>query len=346
MRVAVGMSGGLDSSAAAAVLIKAGHEVRGITAEMWSAAGGQPAIAAERAEKVATMLGIPHERLDIGEQFKTTVVAGFIDEYTVGRTPSPCIICNAAMKFGLVMEHALRRDCDFFATGHYARVERRDCGVRLLRARDRRRDQSYFLHRLNAAQLMRVVFPLGDLTREEAAAEVHRRGLPVGGQRSSRDLCFVAGSKYSELVEAEHPELKREGQICDSAGRVLGRHAGCHRYTVGQRTGLGIAVGRPMYVLAVETRENRVIVGPRAECMREGCRVAEVHWIAGAPPATDFECHVQIRHRHEAATARVRVTSEGEAEIEFAEPQFAVTPGQAAVMYDGDEVLGGGWIEG
>lgn len=340
------MSGGLDSSVAAALLVEQGHEVIGLTAHLWK--DGSRCCSAEdvaRAARVARRLGIEHRVLNSVEFFGEKVVRPFVEEYARGLTPSPCVRCNEFVKFGVLLRDALRMGCARLATGHYARAERRDSVWRLLRGADERKDQSYFLHRLDQAQLAHALFPLGTWTKAGAAAYAARCGLPVETASDSQDLCFVPAAGYAVFVEKYRPDLRAEGRILDTAGREVGRHAGVHRFTVGQREGLGIASASRLYVKELRPESNEVIVGTREEVARSSCTARDVRWVAGAPPAGAVRCVVRLRYRHRGAAATVDPLAGDRAEVRFDQPEFAVTPGQAAVFYDADEVLGGGWIE-
>lgn len=355
MRVAVGMSGGLDSSAAAAMLVDRGHPVIGLTAHMWR--DGSRCCSPEdvrRAIRVAEFLKIPHYVIDAVEFFGERIVHPFVEEYARGRTPSPCVECNQVIKFGLLLRDALQMGCTHIATGHYARVEKRDDGLprsergfHLLRGRDERKDQSYFLHRLFQEQLARILFPLGEWTKKEVAAYAKKRGLPVEFTGESQDLCFVPEeSGYAAFLEKYRPQLKKPGAIVDTAGRQVGRHEGFYRFTVGQREGIGVGGPSRLYVKEVHPDTNVVVVGTRDEVVSEGCLVEDVHWISGSPLPDGASCQVRLRYRHRGAPAILHLRGEEKVEAVFESPQFAVTPGQAAVFYLGDEVLGGGWIAG
>ncbi len=345
LRVAVGMSGGLDSSAAAALLVEQGHEVIGLTAHMWRE--GSRCCSLEdvsRAMNVAEFLGIRHYTIDSVEFFGSQIVHPFVDEYVRGRTPSPCVRCNQIIKFGVLLRDALELGCTHMATGHYARIESRDGILHLLRGHDPHKDQSYFLHRLDQAQLAHALFPLGAMTKLEVAAYAKRKNLPVKFDVESQDLCFIGDDGYAPFLEKRRPALKKPGPIVDTAGRELGRHDGCHHFTVGQREGLGVAAEYRLYVKEVIPETNTVIVGTREDVLSERCFVDDVQWISGKPPADGLACTVKLRYRHQGAPAKIRVLAPARIEVIFEEKQFAVTPGQAAVMYDGDAALGGGWI--
>lgn len=344
-RIAVAMSGGIDSSVVAAWLVDQGHEVIGFTAHMWqegSRCCSREDI--ERARLGARFLGIPHYVVNALALFNTEVVDPFLKEYARGRTPSPCILCNASVKFGLLLERARQLECTALATGHYARCETRADGVHLRQAADIAKDQSYYLHRLNQSQLRHTLFPLATWTKDEVQAFARRRNLPVTFREESQDLCFVPPGQLTQFLETHQPGLRQTGIITTRDGRILGQHDGIHQFTVGQRKGLGIAVGAPLYVIALDVARNAVIVGPEADARTGSFHVETVHWIAGHPPALDRTYDVRIRYRATATPARLSESGTHTLAVRLATPQFGVAPGQAAVFYDGDEVLGGGWI--
>jgi len=348
LRIAVGMSGGVDSSAAAARLVDDGHEVVGFTAHLWAEGSRCCSLDdAIRARHIAHFLGFEHFVIDAVDFFKERIVEEFVEEYTRGRTPSPCVLCNQVVKFGLLLRDAVELGCTHVATGHYARLERREDGWHLLRGADRQKDQSYFLHRLNQSQLEHILLPLGEWTKEETRSYASERGLPlVSGAHESQDLCFVTDDGYVAFIEGRHPGLGREGPIVDTSGNELGRHNGFHHFTVGQREGIGVASDKRLYVTEVRPDTNTVVVGSREETERDRCSVRDPHWILGKAPSEGSEFLVQLRYRHPGVKATVHFVDEGTVEARFSEPQFGVAPGQAAVFYDGDEVVGGGWIEG
>ena len=352
MRIVVAMSGGVDSSVAAALLAEQGHDVIGLSMQLYDQTGGTRTFGScctlddlHDARRVAAAIEIPHYILNFEQQFDEQVISNFVREYTSGRTPLPCAHCNSDLKFATLLEHALGFDADAVATGHYARVDR-DPGTgryRLRRGRDHSKDQSYFLFGLTQEQLARARFPVGELTKTEVRAHARELGLPVAEKPDSHEICFVPDGDYAAFVERRRPDLE-PGTITDAEGRTLGQHEGIHHFTVGQRKGLGLAAGQPMYVLAVRPDERRVVVGPAAALASRVMAAAEVSWIAGQPPSGPVEGEVQIRHRHQAARALITPRANDTATVEFSEPQRAVAPGQAAVFYDGDVVLGGGWI--
>jgi tRNA-specific 2-thiouridylase len=346
-RVAIGMSGGTDSSAAAAMLVDQGYEVIGLTAHMWKDGSRCCSLEdVERARKVCTYLDIRHYVVNAQDVFTEKIVDPFVEGYAAGRTPSPCIYCNSFVKFGFLVDRALQLNCTHLATGHYARVEERDGKYHLLCAFDPKKDQSYFLHRLSQKQLSFILFPLAGLPKEEVKAYSNERGLPIIPRGESQDLCFIEEGKLADFVEQRDPSVIKTGEIRDQKGNVLGTHEGLHRFTVGQRGKLGIATGERMYVSRLDKENNIVEVAPRPGTMKSECTLTDIHWINNEAPGDEVHCEVRPRYRSNGSTATVKVLKdEQEAVVHFDEPQFALTPGQAAVFYLNDEVLGGGWID-
>ena len=357
MRIVVAMSGGVDSSVAASLLAEQGHDVIGLSMQLYPSAGSGQATREERfgscctlddlhdARRVAAAQGFPHYIVNFERQFSDTVIANFVNEYTSGRTPIPCSHCNSDLKFSTLLDRARGLGADNLATGHYARVEPTPEGRFLLkRSVDPDKDQSYFLFSLTQDQLAGAVFPVGALTKPEVRAEARRLGLTVADKADSQEICFVPDGDYASFVESRAGTV-RGGAIVNQQGERLATHAGVHRFTVGQRKGLGIAAQIPLYVLKIDADSGDVTVGPRAALDRTQFTVSSVNWIAHDSPAAWIPASAQIRHRHRPAAGRVRAIDDGRAEFEFDEPQPAVTPGQAAVFYDGDIVIGGGWIE-
>ncbi|MDD2236299.1 MAG: tRNA 2-thiouridine(34) synthase MnmA [Kiritimatiellae bacterium] len=342
-KIAVGMSGGVDSTVAALLLRDKGFEVLGMTLRLRDESTRRVGLAdAERAAVMAHQLGIPHEVVDARAAFEERIVKPFADEYACGRTPSPCVRCNPLIKFGLLLEEAQQRGCDAVATGHYVQAEIAEGTWHLRRGVDPRKDQSYFLHRLIQNQLSCAVFPLGGLHKDEVRRYAVGKGLESVPSGESQDLCFVESGHYAAFVERVHPEIAGPGHIVDESGRVLGAHPGFYHYTVGQRKGLGLAAEEPYYVKKVRPETNEVVVGFHRDVEAAVCRLIETSWIRGAPETGRFQ--VQIRYRHRPVWAHVEADADGRTLVEFEEPQFAIAPGQAGVVYDGDEVLGGGWI--
>jgi tRNA-specific 2-thiouridylase len=343
--IAVAMSGGVDSSVAAALLKERGEEIVGLSMQLWRDNGRCCSLDdLWDARRVATQLGIPYYVLNLEKDFEKTVVAPFVATYLRGETPSPCILCNNYVKFHHLVEKAAGIGADRVATGHYARV-RYDATLGrwlLLRGRDRKKDQSYFLFGLTQDQLSKTLFPLGDLTKPEVRDIARRAGLPTSEKAESQEICFVEGRSYAEFVEQYAGiEEMPGGEIVDEKGDVVGRHAGIHKYTVGQRKGL-VATGTPQYVVRIDPEANRVFIGN--DPVRSRFTIRDDNWIAIEKLAEPIRCDVQIRNRFEPKPAMVSWL-DGEVTVEFAEPQRAITPGQGAVFYWDDVVVGGGWIK-
>jgi tRNA-specific 2-thiouridylase len=354
MRIVVAMSGGVDSSVAACLLAEAGHDVVGLSMQLYDQKNGAETFGSccslddlYDARRVAAAIGIPHYIVNFEARFRETVVKNFVGEYASGRTPIPCVHCNADLKFATLVERAAGFDAAAVATGHYARVvfdeDARE--YRLLRGADPDKDQSYFLFSLNQDQLSRAMFPVGHLTKTEVRAHAARLGLLVADKPDSHEICFVPDGKTGDFVERTHEGVLEGGAIVDSSGRVLGEHRGVHRYTVGQRKGLGLSGPAPLYVLKLEPTDRRVVVGAREELGRRELTASGVNWIAGRAPAEPRRITARIRHHHLDAPALVTPEGDGRATVTFDEPQMAVTPGQAVVFYDTDVVVGGGWID-
>jgi len=341
----VAISGGVDSSVAAWLLKERGYEVTGVTMRLAlreesarTRRCGRDAIA--DAARVCEVIGIPHETVDFSQALETEVIDKFVREYLRGRTPNPCIDCNRSIKFGLLLAQARARGFRFLATGHYARIEEAGGRRRLLRGHDRSKDQTYFLYSIPAADLGSILFPLSDLTKGEVRELARQASLPVAEKPESQDLCFVPAGGYGDLIR-ERGGAVRPGPIVDRRGRVLGEHRGTIHYTIGQRTGLKISAPRPLYVTGIDAAGNRIVVGEKAEVRAPGLVAGGMNWfVPECPPEAD----VKIRYRKRAVPGRITPDGE-EIRIDFAEPQEAVTPGQAVVLYRGDEVLGGGVID-
>jgi tRNA-specific 2-thiouridylase len=355
-RVVVGMSGGVDSSVAAALLVERGWDVVGVTMRVWpwkesedpvkrfgSCCGSE---AVDDARRVARDLGIPYYVLDMEAEFDRAVVGPFADAYRRGRTPVPCVACNVDLKFGSLLARARAWDAAAVATGHYARVTRDDASERWLlwRGRDARKDQSDFLWPLGQDQLAAAQFPVGGLDKDQVRAHARRLGLVTADKPESQEICFVPDDDYRGFLRRRDPGLFRPGPIVDRDGRVLGTHAGVAAYTVGQRRGLGLGQGTALYVTEIDAEANRLTVGTAADLGRDRLTATAVNFIACAPPRAPLRVEARIRHSHRPAPATVVATGEGEAEVVFDEPQRAVTPGQSVVWYRGDLVVGGGVI--
>ncbi|MDQ7819911.1 MAG: tRNA 2-thiouridine(34) synthase MnmA [Armatimonadota bacterium] len=356
-RWVVAMSGGVDSSVAAALLAAQGHEVVGVTLNLWPAWLPEPddafraccgVAAVEDARAVARRLGIRHYVLNMREEFEREVIARFADEYARGRTPNPCIACNQAIKFSLLLARAEALGMDGVATGHYARVDRDPSTGRyvLRRGRDPRKDQSYVLYGLTQAQLARVRFPLGEMTKEQTRSLARQFGLPVADKPDSQEICFVPRGSYAEVVGRLRPQALHPGPIVDTSGRVVGQHRGIGRYTVGQRRGLGVAGGPARYVVAIDASRNAVVVGGPDDLQADGLVASDVNWVAVEGLDAPRRVEVRVRHGGQDITAEAVPGPEaGQVTVRFSRPQRAPSPGQAAVFYDGDIVLGGGTID-
>lgn len=352
MRTVVAMSGGVDSSVAAALLVERGHDVVGLSMQLYDHRDPHHAWGScctlddlRDASRVAARIGIPHYILNFEEAFQQEVVSDFVREYAVGRTPLPCAHCNSDLKFSALLEKAHGLQASALATGHYARVTQGNDGRwRLHRGRDADKDQSYFLFGLTQAQLASALFPVGELTKLEVRAHAQRIGLPVAEKPDSQEICFIPDHDYARFVETRI--VPQEGTFVDEHGMTIGSHGGVHRFTVGQRKGLGLSnQGAPLYVLRIDASAQQVTVGPRASLERTHLTASSVNWVSTAPPTGPVRVEAQIRHRHPAAAATVCALEAGRADVLFETPQLAVSPGQAVVFYDGDTVIGGGWID-
>jgi tRNA-uridine 2-sulfurtransferase len=352
MRVVVAMSGGVDSSVAAALLTEQGHEVIGLSMQLYDQSGSEKFGSCctlddlHDARRVASRLGFPHYIVNLEQQFNETVVANFVGEYTSGRTPIPCAHCNSDLKFSTLLDRAHGFGATQVATGHYAQITRGDDGRwQLRRGADPDKDQSYFLFSLTQAQLAGALFPVGALPKSAVREHARRLDLMVADKPDSQEICFIPDGDYASFVARREPSLTRGGAIVDEQGRELATHGGIHRFTIGQRKGLAVSSPAPLYVLKIDADSARVTVGPRASLERTAFTASMVNWISGTAPDGWLAASAQIRHRHTAAAGRVRAMPEGRAEFHFEQPQAAITPGQAAVFYDGDLVVGGGWID-
>jgi tRNA-specific 2-thiouridylase len=350
MRIAVAMSGGVDSSVAALLLLEQGHDVFGLTMRLWpcgaregpkSCCGPESVRSAER---VALGLGITHHALELYRSFEDAVVSHFTAEYASGRTPNPCVRCNELIKFGELLTRARGLGADALATGHHARVVRGQSAAPSLRlARDVDKDQTYFLYRMTGEVLERVLFPVGELTKPEVRAAARRAALPVADRGESQDVCFVPGGDMESFLRERAPEAVRPGPIVDRDGVVVGRHRGVGLYTIGQRSGLGLSRPRPTYVLAVNPETNTVVVGDEEDLHSDHLLARDAHWIPGAAPGASFRAGAKVRSTAPISPCSVEVAGDA-IRVRFDAAQRAPAPGQAVVLYDGDVVLGGGTI--
>ena len=362
--IAIAMSGGVDSSAVAAVLQEQGHPIVGLTMQLWNQRR-LPELQGDGpkqhrccslddvydAKRVAQHLNFPHYVVNFEEQFEQRVVRPFVDQYLAGRTPIACTNCNTDVKFEPLLRMARQIGAERLATGHYARIRKSEVTGRweLLRARDDSKDQSYFLWGLSQEQLSRSEFPLGELTKEEVRALARRTHLPVAEKPESMELCFVPSGNYVQFIQAYSRDAgisltQGEGEIVTEDGAVVGHHNGVQNFTVGQRKGLGFSAGKPLYVISLDPEKNRVVVGDDDSLRASSCEVTGVNWVSCELPEGPLRARVKIRHKHEPASATVAPIDSTTARIIFDAPQRAITPGQGAVFYDEDRVLGGAWI--
>jgi tRNA-specific 2-thiouridylase len=366
MKIAVAMSGGVDSSAAAAILKAQGHDLVGFTMQLWNQRrrinvdeDGQPLPSrccslddVYDARRVAEELGFPFYVLNLEQEFERDVVRPFVDSYRRGETPIPCVACNSRLKFASLDKLASSLGCEKVATGHYARVEFDQATNRyqLLRGLHQQKDQSYFLWELTQDQLSRALFPLGESSKSDTRQAARDNQLAVAEKKESQEICFVPDGDYAGFIdryleaESQSDLLPGPGEIVATGGEVLGKHEGIHRYTIGQRRGIGIAESRPLYVLRIDANANRVIVGYKEQLLSCDFTATGVNWIAFDNPTYPIRAEVRVRYRHTAAPATITPLSNNGARVRFDQPQRAITPGQATVFYRGGEVLGGGWI--
>lgn len=366
MKLAVAMSGGVDSSAAAAILKEQGHELVGFTMQLWNQRRG---ISVDEngetlpsrccslddvydARRVAEELGFPFYVLNLEREFERDVVQPFVASYLSGETPIPCVSCNSRLKFASLDQLAASLGCDKVATGHYARVEYDEETdlYRLLRGRNLDKDQSYFLWELTQDQLSRAMFPLGEMSKPEVREVAREHGLAVAEKSESQEICFVPDGNYAGFIdrylasEDATDRLPGTGEIVNGSGAVVGHHEGIHRYTIGQRRGIGIAAAEPLYVVNINAAKNQVVVGQQDELLTSEFTAAGINWVAFDRPDEPVRAEVRVRYRHQPATATIVPIANNRVRVSFDEPQRAITPGQATVFYRGDEVVGGGWI--
>ena len=355
MRIVVAMSGGVDSSVAAALLTSDEHDVIGLSMQLYDQGNGQYEFGScctlddlADARRVAAQLGIPHYIVNFERQFEEHVVAHFVEEYVNARTPIPCVQCNSDLKFSSLLERARGLNADYVATGHYARVDKLTTSdgadiYQLRRAVDRDKDQSYFLFALTQDQLSRACFPLGELSKTTVREHARHYGLNVADKPDSHEICFVPDGQYADFVERRNPEIGTPGDIINQVGDTIGEHGGVHRFTIGQRKGLGLSSEHPLYVTALDAQSNTVTVGPRHTLEETRLNASNVNWIHKVP-IQGTRVSAQIRHQHPIASCRVWA-DDSELQLEFEQPQQAIAPGQAVVLYEDDLVLGGGWIQ-
>jgi tRNA-specific 2-thiouridylase len=351
-RVVIAMSGGVDSSAAAALLVEAGYDVIGIMLRLWSEPSTSDSNrccspdAMALARRVAGQLGIPFYAVDAQDAFHATVVEDFIRGYTSGLTPNPCLICNRQIRWGYLLDHAVGLGADALATGHYARLATTSNGaIQLKKAIDLQKDQSYVLHTLKQEQLQKTIFPIGDLTKADVRAYAHSLDIPSASRSDSQDLCFLAGGNYRDFLLRNSPSANNPGPIQSIDGHILGKHRGLAFYTIGQRKGLGLSSPFSLYVVRKDLQTNTLVVGGEQDLGRQAMSVAEINWIDGCGPDSPFRADVKTRYTAPALRALVAPLAEGKATVKFDNQVRDITPGQAAVIYDGDVCLGGGIIQ-
>ncbi|MBU2830052.1 tRNA 2-thiouridine(34) synthase MnmA [Acidithiobacillus ferriphilus] len=341
----IALSGGVDSAVAAVLMREQGYELTGVTMRLWPKSRCCDEKDIEDAADVCARLDIPYTVLDYREAFRRQVVDVFVAEYQAGRTPNPCARCNQFLKFDALLTEGEKLGASVLATGHYARLAEIPSGAALLRGRDDAKDQSYFLFAIGATLLPRLRFPVGGMNKDEVRAMARKHGLPVAAKQDSQDICFVPDGDYRRFLEDYAGlDMAQEGEMVDSRGQLIGHHPGTLHFTVGQRRGLGGGGGQPRYVLALDPAQNRVIVGGEDELYRRAASLDECNWLVDLSPGESHAVTVKLRYRSRAEPAILHLLPDARAELRFPEPQRAVTPGQAAVCYQGERLLGGGWI--
>jgi len=349
-KVVVAMSGGVDSSVAAALLKEQGYEVIGMMLRLWSEPGKEDSNrcctpdSMAQARRVAAKLDLPFYVIDAKDVFHNTVVQYFLDGYARGETPNPCLICNRQIRWTFLLDHALALGADFMATGHYVRIRKAESGYQLLRAIDRSKDQAYVLHVLNQEKLARALFPIGDYPKTEIRAIAEKFGLPTASRKDSQDLCFLAGEDYRNFLQRNAAEMLKPGEILTRDGRSVGEHTGLANYTIGQRKGLGVASLVALYVLGKNSATNTLIVGTQEELGSLELTARDINWLSGETPSEPFRAEVKIRYTAKEAEALVTPMNANQVQIQFDAPQRDITAGQAAVFFQGDVMIGGGII--
>ena len=349
-KVVVAMSGGVDSSVAAALLKEQGYEVVGMMLRLWSEPGKEDSNrcctpdSMAQARRVAAKLDIPFYVIDAKDVFRQTVVEYFLEGYARGETPNPCLICNRKIRWTFLLDHALALGAEYMATGHYVRIRNGEGEQRLLRAVDKSKDQSYVLHVVHQEQLQHALFPVGEYTKPEIRQIAEKYGLPTASRKDSQDLCFLAGEDYRHFLQRNAAEILMPGEIVTRDGKVLGEHSGLANYTIGQRKGLGVASPVPLYVITKDAVRNSLIVGEAHELGSHELTAHDVNWLSGVVPREPIRAEVKIRYTAKEAAAWVKPMGQNQAEVEFDAPQRDITTGQAAVFYQGDLMLGGGLI--
>jgi tRNA-specific 2-thiouridylase len=351
-KVVIAMSGGVDSSVAAALLVEQGYDVTGMMLRLWSEPGSEYANrcctpdAMALAKQVSSILSIPFYVIDAKEIFRNIVVDYFLDGYTQGITPNPCLVCNRRIRWKYLLERAQISGAEYFATGHYARLEKiKNNPIRLYQGVDKEKDQSYVLGNLNQAQLQRTLFPLGKYKKKEVRVLANKFNLPVSTIKDSQDLCFLAGSDYQSFLKRHAPATEKTGPITNTSGKILGKHSGLAFYTIGQRKGIGISSPEPLYVIEKNMKKNALIVGKIDELGQDKLTASKVNWVSGVPPGKPFQAMLKIRYKSPLVPAKVTLLNDNTFQAKFDRLLRDITPGQAAVIYDGEEVIASGIID-